>query len=676
MEIFRESTSKLYGMLGFHFLMKIPLSFSAILLALTGFLASSHAAGRPNVVLFLVDDMGWMDSSVYGSEYYETPNMERLATQSMRFTDAYAVPLCSPTRASILSGQYTSRHGVTSASGHQAPAKPGDSPYPAKASPNSQFIYAKSKNYLDPKIVTIAEVLKSAGYRTGHFGKWHLGLMPQNWPETQGFEETWHCAPDPGPPSYFSPYHVSPDGTPGNKNHVGNITDGPEGEYITDRLTTEAIKFIDEHKDEPFFLNLWQYGVHGPWGHKESYTKYFAEKKDPRGEQGNPIMASMLKSVDDSLGRIMDRLDQLNLTNDTLFIFYSDNGGNTHSNTPDSKEMTRVKPGHPKYPMVEDWKKWAGPRPPTNNFPLREGKGRIYEGGQRVPLMVRWPGHIAAGTLTDTVVGPFDLYPTILDALNLQKPKGHIVDGTSFLPVLEQTGTLDREAIFTWFPHLIPAVSVRSGDWKLIRRWEPHPLYPAVRELYNLKEDISESNNLAEKMPDKVAELDALIDGFIADTKPLVPQPNPAYKAPGSPEKGLTMQQVEDQLKARMCKYALKDGALQVNVTGPTPFLGTARVRFAGPVSIEMKVKGPAGEARVDWKTVDQKGFPEDQSAKYSIPDADGFQTVSFNLPTDDILATTRLYLPSNKGATYEIQSLRFSNGKGQAQAWDFTKEK
>ena len=183
------------------------------------------AQSKPNVVLFLVDDMGWMDSSAYGSQYYETPHMERLAKQAMRFTDAYALPLCSPSRASILTGQYSSRHRVTSASGLRPPAEPGASPYALRAAPNRQLIYANSKNYLDPQLVTIAEVLQAAGYRTGHFGKWHLGLMPEHWPQTQGFETTWHCAPDPGPPSYFSPYGVVSQGRPTGRQKAGNITD-------------------------------------------------------------------------------------------------------------------------------------------------------------------------------------------------------------------------------------------------------------------------------------------------------------------------------------------------------------------------------------------------------------------------------------------------------------------
>ena len=495
------------------------------------FLAPALCADKPNVVLFLVDDMGWMDSTPYGSKYYETPHMDKLARQSMLFTDAYAHPLCSPTRASILSGQYPSRHGITTASGHQPARPPGAFRYPKGAPADKPLLYASSKNYLDSDLVTLPEVLGEAGYSAGHFGKWHLGLAREHWPEKHGFQVAFHAQPSPGPPggNYFSPYGVKPDNEPGPRSPAGTITDGPDGEYITDRLTDESVAFIEANKDRPFYLNLWHYGVHGPWGHKEEYTAKFAKKKDPRGEQRNPIMASMLKSVDESLGRVLAKLDELGLTRNTIFIFYSDNGGNVHSNVPGDRRIANIKPGHPRYPMVEDWKKWAGPEAPTNNAPLREGKARIYEGGQRVPLMVRWPGRIKPGSTSDAVVAAIDLYPTLLDALELPKPKDHLIDGESILPVLEGTGELKRKAYFTWFPHLVGAVSVRQGDYKLIRRFEPHPKYPELAELYDLEKDIGETRNLSGKMPEKVKELQALIDGFVKETGALHPKPNPNY---------------------------------------------------------------------------------------------------------------------------------------------------
>ncbi len=231
------------------------------------------AESKPNVVLFLVDDMGWMDSSVYGSQYYETPHMERLAKQAMRFTDAYAMPLCSPARASILTGQHSSRHRITSATGHRPPAASGASPYPERAAPNRPLIYAQSKNYLDPQLITLAEVLRDAGYRTGHFGKWHLGLMPEHWPKTQGFETAWHCAPDPGPPSYFSPYGVLPEGKPGGQAKVGTITDGPEGEYITDRL------FCFRRRPDRVLAFRLRHGWHTPY---QSFFAPISSRVTPR----------------------------------------------------------------------------------------------------------------------------------------------------------------------------------------------------------------------------------------------------------------------------------------------------------------------------------------------------------------------------------------------------------
>ena len=648
------------------------MKFALLFLCLSVVAFKSFAAPT-NVVLFVVDDMGWMDSEPYGSQYYETPNMTRLAKQSMRFTDAYAVPLCSPTRASILSGQHSARHGITSATGHQPPAAPDAPRYPEKASPAAKLIYANSKNFIDPGIVTLAEVLRDAGYRTGHFGKWHLGLMPENRPDQNGFETTWGCAPDPGPPSYFSPYGVSVEGRPTGQHHVGNITDGPDGEYITDRLTDEALKFVEAHKDEPFFLNLWQYGVHGPWGHKEAYTAEFAKKRDPRGEQRNPIMASMLKSVDESLGRLMDKLDELGLSENTLFVFYSDNGGNVHSNREDDHKIANLPENHPKNAAIREWRKWAGGEGPTNNAPLREGKARIYEGGQRVPLMVRWPGRVEAGTTSDAVVGAIDLYPTVLDALEVALPAKHIVDGISFLPVLEQKGALSREAYFTWFPHIIPAVSVRKGEWKLIRRFEPHRDYPEVRELYHLKDDISETNNLAATLPDKVAELDALIDGFIADTGALAPKPNPAYQ----PQAAKAALAADAGLVARSCVMELTEGALRV--TGDkgkgNAFLGTAQVKSQSPMTLKMMVRSPAGgPGRVHWKTAEQEDFPEGaQVAPFELPASETWSVVEMDLPVKQKTSTVRLYLPVDQGLV-EIRSIDYLDSRTQKsiKRWDF----
>jgi arylsulfatase A-like enzyme len=464
------------------------------------------AARKPNIVFFLMDDMGWMDTTVYGSRYYDTPNMERLARRSMIFTDAYsASPLCSPTRASILTGKYPARTGITTACGHTPPAPPDASRFAEKAAPARRYLLPDSLCFLRPDEFTIAEAFKEAGYRTGHVGKWHLGLYPEHWPDKQGFDVAIHGKPDPGPPSYFSPYRFK----------AGTLKDGPPGEYITDRLTDEALRFLEANRQGPFLLHFWQHSVHGPWGYKEELARRYADRKDPRGKQNNPIMAAMLKSADESLGRVLDKLDELGIADNTIFIFFSDNGGNTHSRIgPDSL-------------------------PPTNNEPLREGKGRLCEGGTRVPMMIAWPGVAKPGSKSSEVVSSVDFYPTMLEMAGLKPRPGIPLDGESIVPVLKQTGKLKREAIFCYFPHGGPArppgAYVRKGDWKLIRYYETGPEHPEELELFNLRDDLSETTNLAAKQPERVRAMNALIDDFLRRTNAVVPKPNPNYR-PGATE--------------------------------------------------------------------------------------------------------------------------------------------
>lgn len=482
-------------------------------------------ATPPNVVLFLVDDMGWMDSSAYGSRYYETPNMERLAREGMRFTDAYAAPVCSPTRASLLTGKHSARHGITNASGHQAAASSRLPQVSKRAQARRRVILPPSRTHLEASEYTLAEALRDAGYRTGHFGKWHLGLQEAHWPSRHGFDVALHGVPDPGPASYFSPYAFA----------YQSFPNGPPGEYITDRLTDEALRFLAENRERPFLLQLSHYGVHSPWGHKVEYTRAFAEKVDPTGRQGNPIMASMLKSIDQSLGRVLDRIRELGIAERTIVIFYSDNGGNTRRNAAGDPRRAGIGPGHPRYAMLEDWRRWARGLPPTNNAPLRDGKGRLYEGGIRVPLMVSWPGVVPPGSTSAAVVGPIDFYPTLLDLLGIARPAQQALDGESFAGVLRGSGALRREAYFTWVPHVAPGAAVRQGDWKLIRRFEPTPEYPKGFELFDLRHDLGETRNLADAMPEKVEALDRLIDAFLRDTGARLPEPNPAYPDPAEP---------------------------------------------------------------------------------------------------------------------------------------------
>lgn len=635
------------------------------------------AAEKPNVVLFLVDDMGWMDCGVYGSKYYQTPNIDRFAQRAMRFTNAYANPLCSPTRASILTGQYSSRHGILTASGHQPPQPAGHNFLPDSASPNRPMISPESKNYLELSAYTLSEALHDNGYRTAHLGKWHLGLTDEYRPDKHGFETTFHCAPDPGPPgNYFSPYGVTPVGKPSAKTKIGNITDGPDGEYIVDRLADEALKFIEASKGQPFFLNLWCYGVHGPWGHRPAYTAEFAKKSDPTGLQGNPIMASMLQSVDECFGRILDELDRQRVTDNTIILFYSDNGGNTHSNVPGTSKTEAAESS--RSDAMTEWRRLAGDRPPTNNAPLRDGKGTLYEGGTRVPMMWSWNGRIAPNTTNETIAAHIDIYPTLLELLGISKKPNQIIDGVSLVPVLEGRGQLDRKAFFNFFPFRPNdgGVTVRSGDYKLIR-WFGNGV---PRELYNLKADIGESKNLADAMPEKVLELDRLIDGYLKDTQALVPQPNPNYKASNRATPSATSNgdiDVTRGLVPKQCIVTPVEGAIRVDADGRQPFLGTVQVKHKGAMTLLMKARSAnGGPGKIQWRTADQETFPDTgQVVDFPWPATSEWQEVKVSIPIQGTSGTIRLYLPG-ASSSVEIQSIQFvADGSAKPiHVWNFSK--
>jgi len=643
----------------------------ALLLSLLIFAGSAFSASRPpNVVLFLVDDMGWMDSGVYGSKYYETPNMDRFAQRAMRFTRAYANPLCSPSRASIMTGKHPSRHGILSATGHLPPQPTGHNFLPDTAPPSRAMITPESKNYLELSEVTLAEALRDAGYRTAHIGKWHLGLTPEYRPERQGFDVAFHCAPDPGPPgNYFSPYGVVSEGNPTAKAKVGTITDGPPGEYIVDRQAAEAVKFIGANADRPFFLNLWSYGVHGPWGHKEEYTREFAKKTDPRGTQGNPIMASMLRSVDEAFGRILDELDQRGLTENTIIIFYSDNGGNVHSNIPTDRKTEKAE--QVKSEFMKDWRKWAGDRAPTDNSPLRDGKGTLYEGGTRVPMMWSWGDRIKPGAVSAEIVGHIDVYPTVLELTGVKRPAGQLMDGESLAPVLLGKGGLARNAFFNYFPTRPtgPAVTVVSGDFKLLRGFGGD----FAPELYNLRDDLGETKNLAAAMPDKARELNALIDGFLKDTGALVPKPNPAYKPtaarPANPNAAALAGDPLEGWKPRQCEATVADGVLTMTGKGAA-FLGHVMGRATGPATVKLRVRSASGGVgKVEWMGEAAAGA-QPQSAEFTVRAGD-WQELTVDVPAKGVLGTTRLYLPV-AGAGAELDWVEIATKGAKPQRWEF----
>ena len=456
------------------------------------------ASEKPNIIFFLVDDMGWMDCSVYGSKYYETPNIDRLASMGKVFTNAYtASPLCSPTRASILTGRYPERFGLTTPAGH-LPPNPDEILLDKKAAGWKKMVDPKSRTFMPLGEITLAESLKEAGYTTAHIGKWHLGY-PEYWPEHQGFDINIAGGEYPGPPSYFSPYKIK------------TLEDGPTGEYLTDRLTSEALSYIDNHKDTLFFLNFWQYAVHAPYqGHNSLIDKY-KDKTDPRGMQSNAIMGAMMESMDESLGRILDKLIETGLMEKTILVFFSDNGGNM-------------------YDLVNGIF-------PTNNSPLKNGKGNIHEGGIRVPCIIYWPGKVTPGSVSDEVICSVDFYPTLLEAAGIKPKKEQEIDGVSLVPVLTGDSGFNQGPVFCHFPHYIPATdnlpstSIRSGQWKMIREYGEGADRKDKYCLYDLKNDISEQHDLSATHPSLVRKLNRKITNHLQHTGGIIPIRNPVYDA-------------------------------------------------------------------------------------------------------------------------------------------------
>jgi len=444
---------------------------------------SGPKPGRPNIVLIVADDLGWKDVGFMGSTFYETPHLDRLAAQGLKFTSAYAAAAnCAPSRACLLSGQYSPRHGIYTV----ANADRGDAR-------TRRLIPVKNNEVLPDSVYTLAEALRDAGYQTASIGKWHLGKSPLS----QGF--VYNVAGDErGLNKHFSPYGIP------------SLPDGPPGEYLTDRLTTEALRFIEKTADQPFFLYLPFYAVHTPLQAPEALVRKYQNKAKAAGQQ-DATYAAMIESLDSNVGRILQKLDALNLTDNTIVLFTSDNGG--------IRSISR-------------------------QDPLRAGKGSYYEGGVRVPLVVRWPGVVAAGTTSPTPVINLDLYPTFLDLLRLPHPRQPL-DGISLWPLLK--GKTAPERPFYWhFPIYLeaynpqqddgrdplfrtrPGSTIRLGDWKLHEYFEDKGL-----ELYNLKTDLGEQHNVASDYPAVVKKLHALLQNWRAKNNAFIPtEPNPAYVAP------------------------------------------------------------------------------------------------------------------------------------------------
>jgi arylsulfatase A-like enzyme len=503
----------------------------------------SGKARRPNIVFILIDDLGWSDVGYNGSRFYDTPDIDKLAGQGMQFTQAYAAcSVCSPTRASIITGKYPARLHLTD-------WLPGRKDYPFQKLKNPEI-----NQHLPYDISTLPGILRENGYRTAIFGKWHMGEDSAS-AQRQGFElhlPRWNKGWPNG--TYFSPYHME------------GLEGGSQGEYLTDRLTDETLKYIDEHKNEPFFVYLAHFAVHDPIMGKPGLVNRYSEKLQSGGGtgQGNPFIlegnpdssdplsredmdrliveepyhgydllpqrtvkikqqqdntefAAMVESVDQSVGRILGKIRELGLEENTIVVFFSDNGG-----------MSAANYGNPTRKINESKLDEAFS---TSNLPLRGGKGWFYEGGIREPLIIKWPDHVKAGSVCDVPVISVDFLPTLLDMAGIPfDPEKLLLDGKSMAPLLAGKEPKEDRPIFWHFPHYSnhgqqsPCGAIRYGNFKLIEYYENQTV-----QLFNLATDLSEQHNLSDSLPEKAEELREMLHQWKEDVDAQMMAPNQGF---------------------------------------------------------------------------------------------------------------------------------------------------
>ena len=408
---------------------------------------------HPNIIFILIDDLGWRELGAYGNRFNETPNIDRLATEGLLFTQAYAAaPVCSPTRAALMTGQYPARIGITN------------------------YLEVNDEHFLSPDYITINKRLKSVGYVSALIGKWHLtGDYDKRLgaPQLHGFDEVIASERKYiGPGDYFHPYFFMPE-----------MPAREPGEYLTDRLHSEALDFIKRSRERPFFLYLAHYTVHTELAAKPAIVRKYQRKPSAGKEQNNPVLAAMIESIDEGVGHIMRTLDALGLSENTLLVFTSDNGGEIGV---------------------------------TTNAPLRAGKSTLYEGGLRVPAIMHWPAQIKPGTTDATPIITADYYPTFLQAAGVPCDQRQVVDGVSLVPLFKGNGRLGRDTLYWHYPlaspHFLGGRSsgvIRHGNFKLIEFYDTGKV-----ELYDLLNDVSEQYDLAPTMPDKVSQLRQMFDAW------------------------------------------------------------------------------------------------------------------------------------------------------------------
>ena len=464
---------------------------------------SNENGTKPNIILVLVDDMGWMDLSCQGSDFYRTPHVDRLAREGILFTNGYAAcAVCSPTRAAVQTGRYPHRLGVTdwirSLFQRGGIGTPEKNPTEYVRAKNRKLLCPPNPYWMESSEITLAEALGGNGYKTAYIGKWHLG--DEAWyPENQGYHENFGGCDYGQPPSYFDPFNKPSHQHPTIRAGIHKLPGRKKGEYLTHREADEAVGLIRKWKDQPFFIQLGHYAVHTPI---QAIPEVAEKYKGKEGKnQKNKNYAAMVESVDDCMRDLLAELKKQKIDRNTLIIFTSDNGGLDNNNNP------------------------------TNNAPLRSGKGYCYEGGIRVPFLARWPAKIPAGKKTDFPVSSIDLFPTIMEATGTPLPRDRPIDGLSLSTHFYSGGkkTPKRETLIWHFPHYRhapgPYSIIRKGNFKLIKFWE------GIYELYDLKNDLGEANNLAERKPGLVKALETELMARLKVDGAKLPKSNPEYKS-------------------------------------------------------------------------------------------------------------------------------------------------
>ena len=658
-----------------------------------------------NVIMILCDDLGWADVSLHGrSDFFETPHLDRLARQGVSFERAYAAsPLCAPTRASIISGQNPARLGLTQARTHLAAANAELRAYPINRDrPGDKSLFVQSAGALDSNMPSLPRLIRDAGYATGHFGKWHLGFTPFS-PTDHGFDvevpEGWN---GPAPAGNF----VAPWRFP-------NFHPNSPDEHIEDRMAEEAVAWMEQQvaAGKPFYMHYWQFSVHSPFDAKEELIQKYREKLGAGNHHLSPTYAAMVESMDDSIGTLMDAVERLGIADRTAIIFFSDNGGDMLSGI---REVDAA--GTPF--LVA----------PSQNAPLRAGKATMWEGGVRVPAVIYWPGVTPENVRSNALIQTTDLYPTILSLLQIPLSADHPIDGLDITPALQGEDWQRPEGMITYFPHdfpvpdwLPPSISVHFDDWKLIRVFH-YGERPGEHQyfLYNLADDIGEQNNLADRYPERVQQLDRMIEDYIVGAAVVTPPPNPDFdpahfrpeligQVPAGPriENGLRVADTREERLARFARedaaraaatrtldrpphgeselgdwrsgrptvgMRLKEGVLWVDSTGPDGWIELdlkQPLREGAPFALKLEVYAPNNQAmRLYGRHFDGRGFRAQDVVNVAIPAANRWLEVSGTLIGGDELRAIRINMPGNIGET-RLRNIRLLNASGEVlQQW------